>query len=132
MKETSRIASRFTNLREALADKGLAQLGDTIINFAFSVAKTVRIGCPTGARVDNQVLAQAARQSGLRRIMGSRLDRHDIADAAEAVLAFAWLRDLISIEEVVAILADRPSDELVSMTRLISEVIRRLEKIAMA
>jgi hypothetical protein len=130
MKETSLIASRFKNLREALADKGLAQLGDTMINFAFSVAKTARTGYPTGARVDNQVLAQAARQSGLRDIMRSRLDRHDIADAAEAVLALAWLRDLISIEELVAMLADSQLDEIDSMARLISEVIRRLEKAA--
>ena len=96
--------SEYKNLREVLADQKLAALGDAYVNFVYSLALSKRKGEPVGAKVDNRLLAEALRKAGLRNLLPSRIDRHKQADAAEALIVYAWVQDAMTIEEGISIL----------------------------
>ena len=96
--------SRHKDLHEVLVDQKLAALGDAYVNFVYSVALSKRKGEPTGAKVDNRLLAEALKKAGLRRLLPSRIDRHKQADAAEALIVYAWVRGSMTMEEGVSIL----------------------------
>jgi hypothetical protein len=96
--------SRHKDLHEVLVDQKLAALGDAYVNFVYSVALSKRKGEPTGAKVDNRLLAEALKKAGLRSLLPSRIDRHKQADAAEALIVYAWIRGSMTMEEGVSIL----------------------------
>ena len=96
--------SRYRDLREVLMDQKLAALGDAYVNFIYSVALSKRKGEPTGAKVDSRLLAEALKKAGLRKLMPSRIDRHKQADAAEALIVYAWIQGSMTMEEGVNIL----------------------------
>jgi hypothetical protein len=96
--------SQYRSLREVLMDQKLAALGDAYVNFVYSVALSKRKGEPTGAKVDNRLLAEALKKAGLRSLLPSRIDRHKQADAAEALIVYAWVRGSMTMEEGVGIL----------------------------
>jgi hypothetical protein len=96
--------SQYRSLREVLMDQKLAALGDAYVNFVYSVALSKRKGEPTGAKVDNRLLAEALKKAGLRSLLPSRIDRHKQADAAEALIVYAWVRGSMTMEEGVSIL----------------------------
>lgn len=97
----------YKSLREILTDQKLAALGDAYVNFVYSMALSKRTGEPTGAKVDNRLLAEALKKSGLRNLLPSRTDRHKQADAAEALIVYAWVRDVMTIKEGISILEQR-------------------------
>ena len=95
---------KHKTLRQVLLDHKLAALGDAYVNFLFSLAESEKNVEPVGARVDNNVLAVALRKAGLRDILPSRMSRHQLADAAEALIVYAWIRKVTTIEEAVNVL----------------------------
>ena len=99
--------SSYRGLREILADHKLAALGDAYVNFVYSLALSKKIGEPTGARVGSRILAEALRRAGLRNLLPPRTDRHKQADAAEALIVYAWIQGLMTIEEGVSVLEQR-------------------------
>jgi len=92
------------NLREVLIDQKLAALGDAYVNLIYSLALSRRKGEPTGAKVDNRLLAEALKKAGLRSFLPPRVDRHKQADAAEALIVYAWVRGSMTMQEGVSIL----------------------------
>ena len=92
------------SLREILTDHKLATLGDAYVNFIYSVALSNREGHPVGAKVSSYILAEALKKAGLRELLPRRTDRHSQADAAEALIVYAWIQNLMSIEEGVNLL----------------------------
>lgn len=100
------------NLQAIVTDTGLAQLGDALLNFAFSMALTEKNGQPTGTRVLDKTLAEAAVEAGLRQYLPRRVNRGEVANSLEALLGFVWIEKLITLEEVVTCLkaeTPRPS-----------------------
>jgi hypothetical protein len=89
-----------------LADRDLASLGDAYINFAYSLALSNKTGRPQGVKVKGSVLAQALRNAGLREYLPSRMTKHALADAAEALIVYAWLKRAITLEETVRIMTE--------------------------
>ena len=118
--ELKKLAGRKRALREIMLDRGLASLGDALVNFAFSLALSLEEGRPTGKRLDNRFLAEALRASGLRGEAPRRMDRHELADAAEAILAYGWLMGLVGFWDIVEALRDEDS------IRNLSELIKRI------
>jgi hypothetical protein len=85
-------------------DKGLAKIGDGLVNFCYSLAKSAVLGVATGEKVRDSVLAQAIRATPVYRKIGRRTDAGDAADAFEAIMAYLWLAQKITIEEFVKLL----------------------------
>ena len=96
--------SKYKNLREVLTDQKLAALGDAYVNLIYSLALSRIKGEPTGAKVDNRLLAEALKKAGLRSLLPPRVDRHKQADAAEALIVYAWVRGSMTMQEGVSIL----------------------------
>src|SRR5213593_2803366 len=93
-------------LARILTDKGLAQFGDSFLNFAYSIALTRTRGKPRGLKVQDKILAEAAVKAGLRKLLPRRIGRGEVANSVEAILGYAWLAKRITLDEVVSCLKD--------------------------
>ncbi len=92
-------------LRRVLTDKNLAQLGDSILNFAFSAALTRVTGKPTGRRVKNALMTSIIDSSNLRESFSLRTSRRDRANGFEALAGYLWLQGLLQPEELIDVMA---------------------------
>ena len=81
------------DLRKIMRDKKRASLGDAYINLAYSLSLTQFGGEPKGVKVSDRILADAFKEAGLRKFLGTRLSRKDFADASEAILTEAFQRE---------------------------------------
>ncbi len=93
-------------------DKGLAKLGDAFVNLCYSLAKSIVIGTPTGAKVRDRVLANAIRETSIYRHIGHRTDVGSAGDAYEAIMAYLWVSGKIDLEGTVSVLAGLLKPEL--------------------
>ena len=118
IKHAERFLKNYTSLAQVLTDKPLAALGDAYVNFAYSLALSKRTGKPRGKKVKGAPLAEAVRKAGLRQSLPTRIDKHIISDAAEALLVYAWLNNFITLEESVAVL-EKTDDLEDGLTRLL-------------
>ncbi len=112
------------NITEVLTNHKLASLGDAYINFVYSLALSNRKEEPSGAKVKGSVLAEALKKAGLREYLPSRMTRHMLADAAEALIVYAWLRNCITLEESVATL-EKTDDPLDGFSQLLVTIKNR-------
>lgn len=116
----------YRSLTEVLTDHKLASLGDAYINFAYSLALSNKNGKPSGEKVKGAPLAEAIKRNGLREYLPSRMTKHMLADAAEALIVYAWLSGHITLTESVGIL--EKNDELVgSMCHLLAVIKSRIK-----
>lgn len=114
------------NLTEILTDYKLASLGDAFINFVHSLALSNKKGQPSGAKVKGSVLAEAVKKAGLRKYMPSRITRHMLADAAEALVVYAWLHHYITLEESTEKL-EKTEDLVEGVSQLLLTVKERIK-----
>lgn len=113
------------NLNDVLIDHALASLGDSYVNFVYSLAISNRKGSPLGTKVKGSVLAEALRKAGLRECLPSRMSRHDLADGAEALIVYAWLSRCVSLDESVAMIG-RNRDPVEGLTELLAKIKRQI------
>jgi len=113
-------------LHKTLRNKQLASLGDAYVNFIYSLALTQINGRPSGMKVSDRVLAEAFRLSGLRKYMGTRVARGDLANASEALLVETYLQGLITIQESVKVLCEDPQGPDVGFSGLLKLAAERL------
>jgi hypothetical protein len=115
----------YRDLAEVLADKRLASLGDSYINFVYSLMLSNRKGKPVGLRVKGKMLAEALKRAGLRKYLPSRMTKHTLADAAEALIIYGWLHKFITIEKSVAIM-EKAEDPIEGLSQLLSTIRNRI------
>lgn len=115
----------YKSLTEVLTDHKLAALGDAYINFAYSLALSMKKGRPSGAKVKGSVLAEAFKKAGLRGRMPSRVSSHMLADAAEALIVYAWLYGHMPLHECVSILR-KSENSVEGFTHLLSAIRDRI------
>jgi len=111
-----------------LTSKDFAQFGDALLNFAFSLALTEKTGKPSGTRVPDKALAEAAVKAGLRKLLPRRVGRGDIANGLEALLGYSWLEKTLTLDEIVACLKTEslaPADNFAKLAKL---ALSKLEK----
>jgi hypothetical protein len=123
----SSLLKEYKSLEEVLLDKDLAGLGDAYVNLLYSLIVSQKSGHPTGAKVNNRILAEAVRKAGLREMLPRRIDRHVLGNAAEALIAFAWLADTVTFEDCLKILSQK-DDMIEAFTILLREILERLDK----
>jgi len=119
------ILKKYTSLQEIMLDKDLAKLGDAYVNFVFSLASSQRLQKPVGAKVDNQTLARAIKNAGLRGTLPRRIDRHAQGNAAEALIVYAWLQKVLGLEDCLRILRENESPDE-AFTELLQEIRKKL------
>ena len=117
---------KYENLTQVLTDHKLASLGDAYINFIYSMALSSRKGKPSGAKVKGRVLAEALKKAGLRKYMPSRITRHMLADAAEALVVYGWLHHYITLEETMETL-EKTEDLVEGLSQLLRTISDRIK-----
>jgi len=85
-----------------MRNKGLAKLGDSLVNLCYSLAKSEVLMGPTGEKVRDSVLARAIRDTPVYAHIGRRTDSGTAADAYEAIMAYLWLTGNLTIESMVS------------------------------
>ena len=117
---------QYESLSEVLMDQKLASLGDAYVNFLYSLALSKKKGEPTGTKVKGRLLADAFKKAELRKFLPSRIDRHKKADAAEALIVYAWIRGSMTMEEGLKIL-EQNGDEVEVFSLLLLTAKRKLD-----
>jgi len=117
---------QYESLSEVLMDQKLASLGDAYVNFLYSLALSKKKGEPAGAKVEGRLLADAFKRAGLRKFLPSRIDRHKKADAAEALIVYAWIRGSMTMEEALKIL-EQNEDTIEAFSFLLLTAKSKLE-----
>ena len=116
------------DLDKILANAGLAQFGDSLLNFAYSIALTETTGRPRGTKVQDKILADAAARAGLRRRLRRRVGRGDVANSLEALLGHVWLQKMITLEEIVLCLKTENLDPSKNFSALVEVALSKLRK----
>jgi hypothetical protein len=116
------------DLGRILTNAGLAQFGDSLLNFAYSIALTETTGRPRGTKVQDRILADAAARAGLRKRLPKRVGRGDVANSLEALLGHVWLQKMITLEEIVSCLKTENLDPGKNFTVLADLALSKLRK----
>jgi len=115
---------KYQSLAGILTDNNLAALGDAFVNFVYSLALSLKEGKPMGKKLGNAPLASALRKAGLRRMLPLRTDRHQQANAAEALIVYGWLVGLLSLKDILRIVSASEKIED-SLRILLQEIVRK-------
>jgi hypothetical protein len=118
--------SNEETIRQVMRDKQLASLGDAFVNFTYSLALTQTNGKPQAVKVSDRILAEAFRLSGLRKYLGTRVSKKDLANASESLLVDAYRKKLITIEESVRILSQNPDGLQAGLSELMKLTAERI------
>lgn len=94
------------NLNEILADKALSKFGDALVNFTYSLAKSIALKILTGEKVPDKTLGSALRATELRKQVPTHAKIGTLGDVVEAFIAFMWLTERLSLQRIVEILVD--------------------------
>jgi Ribonuclease III len=113
------------SLKEVLTDHALASLGDSYVNFVYSLTLSNRKRIPEGTKVKGSILAEALRRTGLREQLPSRMSRHALADAAEALMVYAWLSDYLTLSDCIRLLG-KTDDPIDGFTRVLVAARERI------
>ena len=105
-------------------DKGLAKIGDGIANLSYSVAKSIFLTennlnkriIRTGSKVSKKILSIALKNANLRNFAKTRADAHDLADTAEALIAYIWLLGKLSLHDIIKVLVSNLKGDLYNRT----------------
>ncbi|TMI25787.1 hypothetical protein E6H19_02440 [Candidatus Bathyarchaeota archaeon] len=116
------------DLGKILTNTGLAQFGDSLLNFAYSIALTENNGRPRGTKIQDRILAEAAARAGLRELLPRRVDRGDVANSLEALLGHVWLQKMITLEEIVACLKTENLDPSKNFSVLAEVALSKLRQ----
>ena len=125
-------------------DKGLAKLGDGIVNFSYSMAKSIYLTknssnektSRTGVKVSKKILADALKNANMKSFSRSRADAHDLADTAEALVAYVWLSNLMSLKDIIDFLFNNlsgnitiRSEEIKNATDTFTKLLNYIKKL---
>jgi hypothetical protein len=110
-----------------MRDKQLASLGDAFVNFVYSLALSQSSGNLQAVKVSDRILAESFKLSGLRKYLGTRVSRKDLANGSESLLFEAYRRKLITIEESVGIITKHPDGLEAGLSQLLRLAAERVE-----
>ena len=124
-------------------DKGLAKIGDGIVNLTYSLAKSIYLTknssnnsvIRTGLKVSKTILSNALKNANMRTFAKNRADAHDIADTAEALVAYVWISKSMTLKEIVDLLASNLSgdllnrkEEITSATEAFTALLKKMQQ----
>jgi len=118
-------------------DKGLAKIGDGIVNLTYSMAKSIVLTqtnlnnkvSRTGLKVSKKILANSLKNANMKNFAKSRADAHDLADTVEALIAYVWLSNQMSLNEIIDFLASNLSGNLTIRSEEITNATEAFTKL---
>ena len=125
-------------------DKGLAKIGDGIVNLTYSMAKSIILTqtnlnnkvLRTGLKVSKKILANSLKNANMKNFAKSRADAHDLADTVEALIAYVWLSNQMSLNEIIDFLTSNlsrnltiRSEEIKNATEAFTKLLVNIKKL---
>jgi len=125
-------------------DKGLAKIGDGIVNLTYSMAKSIVLTqtnlnnkvLRTGLKVSKKILANSLKNANMKNFAKSRADAHDLADTVEALIAYVWLSNQMSLNEIIDFLTSNlsrnltiRSEEIKNATEAFTKLLVNIKKL---
>jgi dsRNA-specific ribonuclease len=118
-------------------NKGLAQIGDELVNFVYSVAKSIYLtkNSPknniilTSKKVGRKILATALKKANLKQFAKNRADAHDLADTVEAIISYIWLSKKMQVEDLIDFLVDHFGGNLNDRNEEINQAQKAFEQL---
>ena len=104
-------------------DKGLAKIGDGIVNLAYSIAKSIYLTenssniSRTGLKVNKTILSNALKNANMKNFAKKRADAHDLANTVEALVAYVFLNNNITLSEIIDFLKKNLSGNIQNRTQ---------------
>ena len=104
-------------------DKGLAKIGDGIVNLAYSIAKSIYLTenssniSRTGLKVNKTILSNALKNANMKNFAKKRADAHDLANTVEAIIAYVFLNNNITLSEIIDFLKKNLSGNIQNRTQ---------------
>ncbi|MFX0124550.1 MAG: ribonuclease III family protein [Candidatus Hodarchaeota archaeon] len=97
------ITGRNKNLTTYVYSKNNAKLGDALVNFIYSMAKSLASEIPTGMKVADSILSEAYKGSSWYKTNTLKLSgkKNRIADAVEALILFFWVHEELSLKNLI-------------------------------
>lgn len=104
----------ISSLKSFTFDKGNSKLGDSLVNFIYSLAKTGITNSSTGTKVSDYVLAEAYRASEWKKksLITLKGSKGLLADKVEALILFFWVFEIFTIEDLTNELIKHLDEEL--------------------
>ena len=118
--------SDIIHLNSILSDKNLAKLGDSYINFLYSIALTIIHGVPKGVKVSDKILSEAAKESGVRDLLPKRTPRGRVADAMESLIVYSFIMGYMEFDEMIHILVEARDSPNEGFAKIAKKALRRL------
>ena len=95
-------------------NKGLAKIGDELVNFVYSVAKSIYLTKSnssnrvilTSKKVGKKILATSLKEANMKDYARNRADAHDLADTVEAIIGYVWLSKKMQVSELIDFLVE--------------------------
>jgi len=115
-----------SGLFEVISDKGLARLGDSYLNFLYSMALSEAEGKPTGARLKDRTLVEVAKATGIRSMLPNRTPKGRVADSIEALIVYTLLRGMLKFEDMMEVFRRKLYDPVSSLEEIVREAVNRL------
>ena len=104
-------------------DKGLAKIGDGIVNLAYSMAKSIYLTenssniLRTGLKVNKTILSNALKNANMKNFAKKRADAHDLANTVEAIVAYVFLNNNFTLNEIIDFLKKNLSGNIQNRTQ---------------
>ena len=104
----------ISSIKDALHSKVYIKIGDAIANLIYSLAKAKyskeilgKLEIKGSPKVSAKVLKDSLEDIDELEELGIKVkgDAHAIADGAEAILAYAWVTEIITLDEAVELVA---------------------------
>lgn len=89
------------SLRSVLESKELGHLGDFLVNFIYTTVRIGKYGKQGSIHVWDNSLRDAMEIADLRSALGKKTKPDRVADAAEALVAYAYFTELMNLEEMI-------------------------------
>jgi dsRNA-specific ribonuclease len=118
-------------------DKGLAKIGDGVVNLAYSVAKSIFLTnnstnkkiVRTGLKVNRTILSNALKNANMKEFAKNRGDAHDLADTVEAIIAYVWLSNKMTLSDIIDILKNNFEGDLRIKSQELKSAIQAFTKL---
>lgn len=89
------------SLRSILESKDLAHLGDFLTNFIYTCVRIGKFNLSGSIHVWDNSLRDAMEIADLRSALGKKTKPDRVADAAEALIAYAYFTELMDLDRMV-------------------------------
>lgn len=103
LKEKLQVLLGETSLIKFITHKEYAKLGDALVNFLYSLAKSLATTQTTGTKVSDSILAQAYKNSFWfkQKTLMIKGNKGKIADDIEALILYFWVVKNLSLNELI-------------------------------